>query len=75
MTRQESLDFFLQSCIDSLARITEEDRIAARYSFYEMPDKQGLYKYNKQMRAYIEIRSYEKTVKDAMQRNSVLTER
>ena len=42
MTRQESLDFFLQSCIDSLARITEEDRIAAQYSFYEKPDKQGL---------------------------------
>ena len=34
MTRQESFRFFLQSCIDSLARITEEDRIAARYSFY-----------------------------------------
>ena len=75
MTRQESLDYFLQSCIDSIARITEEDRIAARYSFYEIPDKQGLYKYNEQMRAYIEIRSYEKTVKDAMQRNSVLTEK
>lgn len=50
-------------------------KIAAWYGFYEMPDKQGMYKYNEQMRAYIEIRSYEKTIKDAMQRNSVLTEK
>lgn len=66
---ETNTQFHLHAVRDLTKELKE---IATYYDFCEMPDKQGIYKYNDPMRAYIEICSYEKVIRDAIQRNKML---
>lgn len=64
-----STQFYLYAVCD----ITDSlKKYAKRYGFHETPDKLGLYWYNDNARAYMEIISFDKLINDAEKRNRVL---
>jgi hypothetical protein len=46
--------------------------IANEYSYTMMPDGQGFFGFNNNLKAYVEIISYDKLLEDAKQRNQIL---
>lgn len=65
----KSTQFYLYAVCD----ITDSlDKYAKRYGFHETPDKLGLYWYNDNANAYMEIISFNKLLNDAEKRNRVL---
>lgn len=65
----DSTQFYLYAVCDITDSLM---KYAKRYGFHETPDKLGLYWYNDNARAYMEIISFDKLINDAEQRNRVL---
>lgn len=65
----DSTQFYLYAVCDITDSLM---KYAKRYGFHETPDKLGLYWYNDNARAYIEIISFDKLINDAEKRNRVL---
>jgi hypothetical protein len=51
------------------------ERYARRASLVETPDKQGFYGWNPELRAYVEVISYDKLLSDGQKRNRAFFER
>lgn len=64
-----STQFYLYAVCDITDSLL---KYAKRYGFHETPDKLGLYWYNDNARAYMEIISFDKLINDAEKRNRVL---
>ncbi|MNX71858.1 hypothetical protein D3C86_1031870 [compost metagenome] len=59
-----------------IATLTPKIRTYAKYaSLKETPDGHGYYGYNEELRAYVEVISFDKLVADAFKRNKVLFEK
>lgn len=65
----DSTQFYLYAVCDITDSLM---KYAKRYGFHETPDKLGLYWYNDNARAYMEIISFDKLINDAEKRNRVL---
>lgn len=65
----DSTQFYLYAVCDITNSLM---KYAKRYGFHETPDKLGLYWYNDNARAYMEIISFDKLINDAEKRNRVL---
>lgn len=65
----KSTQFYLYAVCDITDSLM---KYAKRYGFHETPDKLGLYWYNDNARAYMEIISFDKLINDAEKRNRVL---
>lgn len=65
----KSTQFYLYAVCDITDSLT---KYAKRYGFHETPDKLGLYWYNDNANAYMEIISFDKLINDAEKRNRVL---
>lgn len=65
----DSTQFYLYAVCDITDSLM---KYAKRYGFHETPDKLGLYWYNDNARAYMEIISFDKLINDAEKRNKVL---
>ena len=50
-------------------------QIAKRRGFHETPDKMGMYWYNDNTHAYMEIISFDKLIEDSEKRNRILFEK
>lgn len=64
-----STQFYLYAVCDITDSLM---KYAKRYGFHETPDKLGLYWYNDNARAYMEIISFDKLINDAEKRNRIL---
>lgn len=65
----DSTQFYLYGVCDLTPKLK---KIAKRYNFAETPDKLGMYFYNDNINAYIEILSFNKIIVDAEKRNRIL---
>lgn len=65
----DSTQFYLYAVCDITDSLV---KYAKRYGFHETPDKLGLYWYNDNAHAYMEIISFDKMINDAEKRNRVL---
>ena len=65
----DSTQFYLYAVCDITDSLM---KYAKRYGFHETPDKLGLYWYNDNARAHMEIISFDKLINDAEKRNRVL---
>lgn len=65
----ENTQFYLYAVCDLTPKL---QKIAKRYNFVETPDKLGMYFYNDNINAYIEILSFNKIIVDAEKRNRIL---
>lgn len=65
----DSTQFYLYAVCDITDSLM---KYAKRYGFHETPDKLGLYWYNDNACAYMEIISFDKLINDAEKRNRVL---
>lgn len=61
--------FYLYAVCDIMKSLRS---IADRYDFHETPDKMGMYRYNDNAHAYMEIISFNKLIADSEKRNKIL---
>ena len=65
----DDTQFYLYAVCDVTPKL---QKIAKMYNFAETPDKLGMYFYNDNINAYIEILSFNKIIVDAEKRNKIL---